>query len=74
MVTDCISGQPLPAEQAYYLLNSLVSVCCRPSILSFSSVEQVNNFRLGFGGTPARLQEALDFLVLEEKLSSMQRT
>ncbi len=62
LVRDQISGRQLLAAEAYFLVNSLAAPCCRPSMLSFAREEEVSMFQDGFGGTPARLDEALEFL------------
>lgn len=61
-VRDQISGRQLPAMEAFYLINSLVAPCCQPAILSFAREEEADMFQDGFGGTPARLDDALEFL------------
>ena len=68
-VRDFLSASWLPAEEGYFLLNSMVAPCCRPSILSFARESEVLNFRSGFGGAIARLDQALDYLQLERTLS-----
>lgn len=61
-VRDILTGQRLAAEQAYFLINSAASSCCQPSTLCFAQLSQLSLFQTGFGGTAARLKEALDFL------------
>lgn len=68
-VGDQISGQMFLAEDAYFLVNSLASPCCQPSLLSFSSENEVALFQAGFGGSIARLDEALEFLRVAEDLN-----
>jgi len=62
LVRDQISGRQLPAAEAFFLVNSLAAPCCQPSLLSFALEEEASMFQDGFGGTPARLEEALEFL------------
>lgn len=69
LVGDQISGQMLPAEDAYFLINSLAAPCCKPSLLSFASEHEVALFQAGFGGSIARLDEALEFLRVADGLS-----
>jgi len=66
---DFISGDILAADKAYFLLNTMVDICCRPTILAFAKEDEVVNFRLGFGGVIGRLSEALEFLHLEGELT-----
>ncbi len=68
-VGDQISGQMCLAENAYFLINSLASPCCQPSLLSFSSEHEVALFQAGFGGSIARFDEALEFLRVAEDLN-----
>lgn len=68
LVGDQITGMMFRAEDAYFLINSLVSPCCQPSILSFADKGEVTLFQSGFGGSIARLDEALEFLRVAEGL------
>lgn len=55
MTTDFFYGTMLNANQAWYVLNSSVNLCCRPSTLTFSNPDDAQRFIRGFGG------EVLDF-------------
>ena len=68
LVGDQISGRPVLAEEAFFLVNSMASPCCQPSLLSFASETDVSLFQAGFGGSIARLEEALEFLRVAENL------
>jgi len=65
---DFISGQPLVAAEGFFLMNSMVDLCCHPTILTFAKETEVIGFRAGFGGSVGRLAEALEFLELERVL------
>jgi DeoR family transcriptional regulator, copper-sensing transcriptional repressor len=65
MTTDFFYGTMLNASQAWYVLNSDVSLCCRPSILSFSNLEDAKRFVKGFGG------EVLDYPSAQDKIKEM---
>ena len=67
-VGDQISGRMLLAEEAFFLVNSLASPCCQPSLLSFAREDEVALFQEGFGGSIARLDEALEFLRVAKSL------
>ena len=67
---DFISGHLLAAAEAYFLLNTMADVCCRPAILTFAKESEISNFRRGFGGVIGRLAEALEFLQIESKLAN----
>ena len=69
-VSDLLSGRMLPAEDAFFLVNSMASPCCRPSLLSFADEGEVTLFQTGFGGSIARLDDALEFLRVAENLSA----
>jgi hypothetical protein len=69
LVGDKISGRMLLAEEAYFLVNSLASPCCKPSFLSFASESEASLFQAGFGGSIARLDEALEFIRIAEGLN-----
>lgn len=68
-VGDLISGQMMLAEEAFFLVNSLATPCCRPSFLSFGREDEATLFQAGFGGSIARLGEALEFLRVAEGLT-----
>ncbi len=49
-ITDFFYGTLLNASQACYVLNSSVSLCCRPSTITFSNQQDGEHFIKGFGG------------------------
>ena len=67
-VRDLLTGQRLAAEQAFFLINSAAVSCCQPSTISFAQQNQLALFQTGFGGTGARLADALDFLRINHHL------
>ncbi len=69
LVGDQISGRMIPVDDAFFLVNSLASPCCQPSMLSFACEEEIALFQAGFGGSIARLNEALEFLRISERLN-----
>lgn len=71
LVGDQISGQMVRAQDAFFLMNSLASPCCKPSLLSFASETEVALFQAGFGGSIARMDEALEFLRVAEGLNEI---
>lgn len=50
MTTDFLHGSLLNAAQAWYVLESSVSPCCRPSALAFGSQAEAERFAAAFGG------------------------
>ena len=65
MTVDFIYGKMLNVSQAWYVLNSSVTLCCSPSILSFSNREDATRFTQGFGG------EVMDFQNAQKNLNRM---
>ncbi len=65
MTVDFIYGKMLNVSQAWYALNSSVTLCCSPSIFSFSNREDATRFTQGFGG------EVMDFQNAQKSLNSM---
>ena len=62
MTTDFFYGTLLNASQAWYVLNSSVNLCCRPSTLTFSNPDDAKRFAQSFGG------ELLDFAEAQQKI------
>lgn len=58
VTTDFFYGTVISAAQAWYVLESLVSPCCSPSVLSFASKETAERFALAFNGKLADFTEA----------------
>ncbi len=68
--TDFLYGTLLNVSLAWYVLDSQVSLCCRPSILSFSEIEAAKRFVLGFGGSVVGFLEAQNSLAKMMSLSN----
>ncbi len=62
LTTDFLHGHMLSASQAVYLIQSDLTVCCAPSVLSFGSRQEAEKFRKGFGGQLVDMAEAIGFL------------
>jgi DeoR/GlpR family transcriptional regulator of sugar metabolism len=65
MTADFFYGTMVNVSHAWYVLNSDLSVCCRPSAVSFSSQEDARRLVVGFGG------EVLDFEGAQNKVKEM---
>jgi hypothetical protein len=65
MTIDFVYGRMLNVSQAWYVLNSDVTLCCSPSILSFSNHEDAIRFAKGFGG------EVMDFANAQKSLNKL---
>lgn len=62
MTPDFLCGHMLTTNQAFYVLQSELSICCMPSVLSFGLKADAEKFAKGFGGTIMDMQEAIHFL------------
>ena len=60
--TDYLHGHMISANQAVYLIESEISLCCVPSILSFGSRLEAEKFQKGFGGKLISMDEAVHHL------------
>ncbi len=60
MTTDFFYGTLLNAAHAWYVLNSRISPCCQPSVLSFASLSDAQGLVQGFGGELANFTDALE--------------
>lgn len=65
MTTDFIYGTMVNVKQAWYVLNSKINLCCRPSLLSFSDLGDAQRFKQGFEG------EVLDYASAQKKIQEM---
>ena len=65
MTPDFFYGTMLNVRDAWYVVQSDISLCCRPSVLSFSQREDAERFARGFGGS------ALDFVSARNKIGEM---
>ena len=50
LATDFIYGRKTNALSASYLVGSVVTVCCSPSVLVFADAKDGQRFQRGFGG------------------------
>ncbi|MFZ5877907.1 MAG: DeoR family transcriptional regulator [Chloroflexota bacterium] len=62
MTADFLHRHIVSAGQAVFLLESELTVCCVPSVLSFGSRAEAERFQMGFGGRLANLRETVHFL------------
>lgn len=58
ITTDFFYGTIVNANQAWYVLESMVAPCCSPSVLSFASHEIASRFAQAFNGTLADFSQA----------------
>ena len=50
LLRDFIYGRIINVRQAYYVVESRISICCQPSVLAFASEADASDFQKGFGG------------------------
>jgi DeoR family transcriptional regulator, copper-sensing transcriptional repressor len=71
LATDFLYGRMISARQATFLLESVVNLCCEPSVLCFASEEEACSFQKGFGGKMCTLDEAktrlAEIMILNDK-------
>jgi DeoR family transcriptional regulator, copper-sensing transcriptional repressor len=65
MTPDFFYGTMLNVRDAWYVVESAIGLCCRPSVLSFSQRADAERFVQGFGGS------ALDFVSAQNKISEL---
>lgn len=68
LTADFLSGRPHPAQTSTFVLGSLASPCCLPSLLTFEDVAMAKRFRDGFGGSLGGLEDAIRYLKEEMSL------
>jgi nitrous oxide reductase accessory protein NosL len=62
MTADFLHGHMISAGRAIYVIESQLTVCCVPSILSFGSRQEAERFRKGFGGKLADAKTTVKLL------------
>jgi hypothetical protein len=62
LAKDFLYGRTVNAWQAFYLLESDVTLCCVPSVLCFATQADAENFQRGFNGTVMTFADALDYM------------
>ena len=63
MTMDYLHGHMVSANKATYLIGSDLNVCCVPTVLTFGSRQEAERFLVGFGGTLASMDEAIQHLM-----------
>jgi DeoR family transcriptional regulator, copper-sensing transcriptional repressor len=62
MTADFLYGQMARVQEAIYLVESTVNICCSPSVLSFARQKDAQRFQRGFGG------QMMDFIQAQQYL------
>jgi len=68
LTADFLSGRPHPAQTTTFVLGSIASPCCLPSMLTFEDPEMAKRFQGGFGGLLGGLDDAIRYLKEEMSL------
>lgn len=63
LLRDFIYGRIVNVQQAHYVVESRISICCQPSVLAFAGAEDASDFQRGFGGW------VMDFAAVRRHLS-----
>lgn len=63
MTMDYLHGHMVSANKAVYLIGCDLTVCCIPTILTFGSRQEAEQFQTGFGGTLASMDDAIQHLM-----------
>ena len=73
LTADFLSARLHSAQHSYFIMESVVAHCCRPSILTFDDEEMALRFQKGFDGKLGRFNDALEFLKNDMSLHSPDR-
>jgi len=59
LLRDFIYDKVVNARQAYFVVQSRISLCCEPSVIAFANEMDAHNFQTGFGGDVLDFAQAL---------------
>lgn len=62
LTADYLTGRQHSAQNSTFLMGSVATPCCHPSMLTFENREMAERFQAGFGGTLGSLNDAIAFL------------
>ncbi|MBZ0299261.1 MAG: DeoR family transcriptional regulator [Anaerolineae bacterium] len=62
LVHDFLYNRILSADQALFLVESEVILCCMPSVLGFTCLHDATRFQRGFGGTVMTFEDTQLYL------------
>lgn len=62
LTRDFLYGRMINAQQATYLSEPDITLCCAPGVLAFAHLNDALRFQQGFGGTTHTFLEAIDCL------------
>lgn len=63
LTRDFLYGHMLNAQQAIYLSEPDITLCCAPGVLAFAHMNDALRFQKGFGGTVLTFGEAIEHLL-----------
>ena len=67
LTKDFLYGHTLNAKQGFYLLDSVITLCCAPSALCFATREDGERFQTGFGGSLLTFAETQTYLTTNHR-------
>jgi hypothetical protein len=62
LTPDFVYGRMVNVTQAVYVIDSRVHLCCVPSALCFTSIEDAQSFQHGFGGKVMTFEVMMKYL------------
>ena len=63
LVKDFLHGRIMNGLEATYLVGCSITLCCMPTILSFTTLDEAERFQRGFEGEIMRYAQVRDYLV-----------
>ncbi|MFN8373433.1 MAG: DeoR family transcriptional regulator [Anaerolineae bacterium] len=67
LTKDFIYGRTINARQGSYVLESVITLCCVPSVLCFASPDDARRFQRGFSGKIMDFNEAWQYLTVQHR-------
>ena len=62
LTADFLTGKLHSAQHSFFVMGSVASPCCRPSMLTFAEESMAQRFQTGFGGKVGSFNDALQYL------------
>jgi hypothetical protein len=62
LTADFLYGQMASVREVVYLVESVLDICCAPSMLSFVKLQDAQRFQQGFGGRLMDFNQAQQYL------------
>ncbi|MCP4425998.1 MAG: DeoR family transcriptional regulator [Chloroflexi bacterium] len=62
LAADFLRGNTVDAQAAAYVIDPDITICCKPTVLSFQKAEDAQRFQRGFGGQVLNFADTIQFL------------